>query len=184
MPEAPVEIAAGVAPQPAAAAETAPGKRVEEAAPELGESPTDGETKGAGASASPLKARTVSVGGGPSGADARKMLVEGEQMLRAQRFAEARDIFSKLTKTKGTRGRVLVALAEIAFQEKNYEETIRSATLAADRGGGARARVLLGDAHFRLSHFQDAVTAYGQALRLDPENASAKAGLALASKRM
>ena len=77
-----------------------------------------------------------------------------------------------------------MAIAEIAFQEKNYEETIRSAKLAADRGGGARARVLLGDAHFRLSHFQDAAAAYGQALRLDPANASAKSGLALASKRM
>ena len=78
----------------------------------------------------------------------------------------------------------LVALAEIAFQEKNYQETIRSAKLAAERGGGARARVLLGDAHFRLSHYQDAATAYTQALRIDPENPSAKSGLALASKRM
>ena len=181
MPEAPVQTATAVAPRPA---ETAAGKRIDEGAAEQGEPSTDGETKAAAAAASPMKVRTVNPGSGPSGVEARKMLVEGEQMLRAQRFTEARDIFSKLTKTKGTRGRALVAMAEIAFQEKNYEETIRSATLAADRGGGARARVLLGDAHFRLSHFQDAATAYGQALRLDPENASAKAGLALASKRM
>jgi Flp pilus assembly protein TadD len=134
------------------------------------------------APASQIRTRTLAAG--PSASETRKMLGEGEQLLRAQRFAEARDVFTKLTKTKATRGRALVALAEIAFQEKNYEETIRSAKLAADRGGGARARVLLGDAHFRLNHFQDAATAYGQALRLDPGNPSAKSGLALASKRM
>jgi len=133
----------------------------------------------------PLRARAPATGSpGPSGVESKKMLGEGEQLLRAQRFTEAREVFTKLTKAKSTRGRALVALAEIAFQEKNYEETIRSAKLAADRGGGARARVLLGDAHFRLSHFQDAAAAYGQALRLEPDNQSAKSGLALASKRM
>jgi serine/threonine protein kinase len=121
---------------------------------------------------------------GPTAAENRRSLEEAEQLLRAQRFTEARERFAKLSKVKGTRGRALVALAEIAFQEKNYEETIRSAKMAADRGGGARAKVLLGDAHFRLSHYQDAVSAYTQALRIDPENSSAKSGLALASKRM
>jgi serine/threonine protein kinase len=129
-----------------------------------------------------IKARTVATG--PAAAEAKKMLAEAEGLLRAQRFAEARTIYTRLTKVKSVRGRALVALAEIAFQEKNYEETIRSAKLAAERGGGARARVLLGDAHFRLSHFQDAAAAYGQALRLDPGNTSARSGLALASKRM
>ncbi|MBC8134097.1 MAG: tetratricopeptide repeat protein, partial [Deltaproteobacteria bacterium] len=148
----------------------------------LGAGESDVEAK-ASVAASPPRARTAGVVG-LSAVDAKKMLTEGEQLLRAQRFAEAREVFTKLIKSKPTRGRALVALAEIAFQEKNYEETIRSAKLAADRGGGARARVLLGDAHFRLSHFQDAATAYGQALQLEPENPSAKSGLALASKRM
>jgi serine/threonine protein kinase len=121
---------------------------------------------------------------GPSAADNRRSLEEAEQLLRAQRFSEARERFARLSRVKSTRGPALVALAEIAFQEKNYEETIRSAKMAADRGGGVRAKVLLGDAHFRLSHYQEAVSAYTQALRIDPENSSAKSGLALASKRM
>jgi serine/threonine protein kinase len=121
---------------------------------------------------------------GPSAADNRRSLEEAEQLLRAQRFSEARERFARLSRVKSTRGPALVALAEIAFQEKNYEETIRSAKMAADRGGGVRAKVLLGDAHFRLSHYQEAVSAYTQALRIDPQNSSAKSGLALASKRM
>ncbi|MBC8131520.1 MAG: protein kinase [Deltaproteobacteria bacterium] len=148
----------------------------------LGAGESDVEAK-ASVTASPPRARAGGVVG-LSAVDAKKMLTEGEQLLRAQRFTEAREVFTKLIKSKPTRGRALVALAEIAFQEKNYEETIRSAKLAADRGGGVRARVLLGDAHFRLSHFQDAATAYVQALRVEPENPIAKYGLALASKRM
>ncbi len=61
---------------------------------------------------------------------------------------------------------------------------MRSATRAADRGGGARARVLLGDAHFRLNQFKEAAKAYEGALKLDPKNPSARSGLALANKRM
>ncbi len=153
--------------------------------PAAAAAPVESSDPGAGEGGdikAPAKARAIAVG--PSAADAKKLLAEAEQLLRAQRFVEARELYAKLTKGKQTRGRALVALAEIAFQEKNYEETIRSAKLAADRGGGARARVLLGDAHFRLNHYGDAATAYSQALRLEPGNPSAKSGLALASKRM
>ena len=101
-------------------------------------------------------------------------------------FRDASAMFARLTKVRVTRGRALVALAEIAFQEKNYAETIRSAKMATSERGGvaARAHVLLGDAHFRLNDYPAAVTAYEQALRLEPGNPSAKSGLALANKRM
>ena len=61
---------------------------------------------------------------------------------------------------------------------------MRSAELAAERGGGVKARVLLGDAHFRLARYKEAAKAYEDALKIDPGNASAKSGLALANKRM
>ncbi|HET6284721.1 MAG TPA: protein kinase [Polyangia bacterium] len=116
--------------------------------------------------------------------DSRKLLDEGERFLRADRFVEARGIFTKLTKSRRDRGPALVGLAEISFQEKNYAEAVRWARQAAGSGGGVRARVLLGDAHFRLNQFKEASKAYEDALKLDPANASAKSGLALATKRM
>jgi hypothetical protein len=116
--------------------------------------------------------------------DSRKLLDEGERFLRADRFVEARAIFNKLTKSRRDRGPALVGLAEISFQEKNYAEAVRWARQAAGSGGGVRARVLLGDAHFRLNQFNEASKAYEDALKLDPANASAKSGLALATKRM
>jgi serine/threonine protein kinase len=116
--------------------------------------------------------------------DNRRLLADGERLLRAERFTEARAIFEKLAKSRKDGGPALVGLAEISFQEKKYVEAARSAALAAERGGGVKARVLLGDAHFRLSHYKEAAKAYEDALKIDPLNASAKSGLALATKRM
>ena len=122
--------------------------------------------------------------GGAAGAEAKKMLADADRLLRAERFGEARDIFQKLTKSKKERGPALVGLAEISFQEKKYADAARTAEKAAAGGGGVKARVLLGDAHFRLARYKEAARAYEEALKIDPGNASAKSGLALANKRM
>jgi len=119
-----------------------------------------------------------------SAAENKRLLEDGQKLLRAERFPEARAIFEKLAKSKRDRGPALLGLAEIAFQEKNYTEAVRSASQAVDRGGGAQARVLLGDAHFRLSQYKEAAKAYGDALKIDPKNVSATTGLAAATKRM
>ncbi len=117
-------------------------------------------------------------------ADNKHLLEEGQRLFRAERFAEARTLFEKVAKSKRDRGQALVGLAEISFQEKNYSDVVRSASQAVDRGGGVRARVLLGDAYFRLNQYKDAAKAYGEALKLDPKNVSATTGLAAASRRM
>ncbi len=122
--------------------------------------------------------------GGSSAAESKRLLEEGNRLLRAERFPEARAVFQKLSKSKRDRGSALVGLAAISFQEKNYTEAVQSASQAVDRGGGVAARVLLGDAHFRLAHYKEAAKAYGDALKLDPKNVSAKTGLAAATKRM
>jgi serine/threonine-protein kinase len=121
---------------------------------------------------------------GPSHAESKKMLKEGERLLHLEKFNEARGLFQKVSTSKRDRGRALVGLAEISFQEKKYAEAVKSAQLAAGSGGGVRARVLEGDANFRLNHFKEAAKAYEDALKLDPANPSAKSGLALANKRM
>jgi serine/threonine protein kinase len=121
---------------------------------------------------------------GPTHAESKKMLKEGERLLHLEKFGEARGLFQKVAQSKRDRGPALVGLAEISFQEKKYVEAVKSAQLAAGSGGGVRARVLQGDANFRLNHFKEAARAYEDALKLDPANASAKSGLALANKRM
>jgi serine/threonine protein kinase len=165
---------APVEPPPAAApvevANTAPVAEEEET-PELAPTPDKGGRK-------PGKGQKVAP------PDGRKLVAEGERLLRAEKFPEARKAFEKASQSKRDRGPALVGLAEVAFQEKNYALAVKSAAQAADHGGGVRARVLQGDAQFRLSHYKEAAKAYSDALKLDPANPSAKSGLALANKRM
>jgi tetratricopeptide (TPR) repeat protein len=185
---APVPAPAPVKPpEPAAvqAAAEAPEPQAEEAeaeaqADEPDEKPEASRRETAGRS----KGGRASSGATGVSADNRKMLADGERLLRAERFSEARAVFAKLAKSKRDRGPALIGLAEISFQEKNYGAAVRSAGQATEYGGGAKARVLLGDAHFRMAHYREAAKAYEEALKLDPNNPSAKSGLALANKRM
>jgi serine/threonine protein kinase len=181
---APPPVAAPVPPPTApvttTTAEPATAEDTEEAAGDSDEAAKpEGDTEVAGKTKTPVRGT-----GAAGGAEGKKLLADANRMLRAERFAEAREMFEKLTKSKRERGMALVGLAEIAFQEKKYADAARSAEMAADRGGGVKARVLLGDAHFRLARYKEAAKAYEDALKIDPGNASAKSGLALANKRM
>ncbi|HVZ88501.1 MAG TPA: protein kinase [Polyangia bacterium] len=174
--QAAAEAAATKAAADAAAAKAAAEAQAADGADEAGDGKDDGaHDEGV--------AKKSSAHGGSS-ADGRRLLEEGQRLLHAERFAEARASFQKALKSRHDRGRALAGLAAIAFQEKNYAEAVKAAEAAADHGGGVDARVLLGDAHFRLSHYKEAAKAYSDALKLDPKNPSAKTGLALATKRM
>ena len=74
-------------------------------------------------------------------------------------------------------------MAKIAFQEKNYKTAAERAKESARRGGGAEARVLLGDAYFKLQKFEEAKKAYTEALKLDPNNRVAGQGLRLVERQ-
>src|SRR3569832_2453140 len=88
-----------------------------------------------------------------SAVEQRKQLDDAEALLRTQHFADARKAFTRLSKGRLTRGRALVALAELAFQEKNYQETIRSAKLATKGGGKAHTHIQQNNTHVRMNEF-------------------------------
>ncbi|HXJ23762.1 MAG TPA: protein kinase [Polyangia bacterium] len=176
-----VQVPAPPPAPPAAVAAPAPEKEPEAADDEAEAAPAKEDTRADdGDSAARSKARPA----GTTAAESRRMLEDAERLLHAERFPEARALFEKLAKSKRDRRVAMLGLAEIAFQEKNYTEAVHSAQLAVERGGGVKARVLLGDSHFRLGQYKEAVKAYEGALKLDPDNASAKTGLSLAQKRM
>jgi len=106
-------------------------------------------------------------------------LREAQQLLHAQRYDDARAAFGKLLASKQSKGAASIGLAKIAFQEKNYKEAVERAKDSARSGGGAEARVLLGDAYFKLQRFEEAKKAYSEALKLDPNNRVAGQGLRL-----
>jgi serine/threonine protein kinase len=110
-------------------------------------------------------------------------LREAQQLLHAQRYDDARAAFERLIAAKQSKGAASAGLAKIAFQEKNYKLAVERAKDSARSGGGAEARVLLGDAYFKLEKFEEAKKAYSEALKLDPNNRVAGQGLRLVEGR-
>jgi eukaryotic-like serine/threonine-protein kinase len=110
-------------------------------------------------------------------------LREALQLLHAQRYDDARAAFERLLAAKQSKGAASAGLAKIAFQEKNYKLAVEQAKDSARTGGGAEARVLLGDAYFKLEKFEEAKKAYSEALKLDPNNRVAGQGLRLVEGR-
>ncbi len=106
-------------------------------------------------------------------------LQQARQLLHAQRYDEARAAFEKLLAVKPAKGAAAAGLAKIAFQEKDYKQAAERAKESAKLGGGVEARVLLGDAYFKLQKFEEAKKAYNEALKLDPNNRVAGQGLRL-----
>jgi tetratricopeptide (TPR) repeat protein len=111
------------------------------------------------------------------------LLRKAQQFLHAQRYEEARAAFTKLLAGRQFRGAASAGLAKIAFQEKDYKTTVDRAKDSARMGGGAEARILLGDAYFKLEKFGEAKKAYTEALKLDPNNRVAGQGLRLVEGR-
>jgi tetratricopeptide (TPR) repeat protein len=116
-------------------------------------------------------------------AETHKLLQDGRDFLRAQRFDEAQAAFERVAHMGKNRGPALVGLAKIAFQKHEYQEAVDRAREGVRAGGGVEARVVLGDAYFRLENFTEARKAYEEALKLDPENRTARQNLDLVERR-
>ncbi len=115
----------------------------------------------------------------------REILRSGQALLRAQRYDEAREAFSRLlTAPQRERAQALIGLGDIAFQEKKYQEAVDRAREAMRFRGGVAARILLGDAYFKLNKYEDAQGAYAEALKMDPKNVTAKLSLERVTKRL
>jgi serine/threonine protein kinase len=127
----------------------------------------------------PAHGRPLAVAAKPN----EEIVREAQQLLHAQRYEDARVAFRKLLAAKQTKGLAAAGLAKIAFQEKNYKEAVERARESSRTGGGAEARVLLGDAYFKLEKFDEAKHAYSDALKLDPNNRAAGQGLRLVEGR-
>jgi len=110
-------------------------------------------------------------------------LQEAQQLLHAQRYEEARAAFRKLLAVRQTKGAAAAGLAKIAFQEKDYKTAVERAKTSARLGGGAEARVMMGDAYFKLEKFEEAKKAYTEAIKLDPNNLAAGQGLRLLERQ-
>jgi serine/threonine protein kinase len=172
-------------PRPAldAAGEAGPPIAVEPAAPEpVAPVAETGEPGKREPSARPVRTATVTA---KDSKNLEESLRQARQLLHAQRYEEARTAFETLLAAKSVKGAAAAGLAKIAFQEKDYKQAVdRAKESVRAGGGGVEARVLLGDAYFKLEKFEEAKKAYNEALKLDPNNRVAGQGLRLVESRL
>ncbi len=71
-----------------------------------------------------------------------------------------------------------LAAAEHAFRKGDLFQASLFAEKAVQQGAGLRGLLMLGKCHLFSEEYKDAANVYRQALQLDPNNASARAGLA------
>jgi eukaryotic-like serine/threonine-protein kinase len=114
----------------------------------------------------------------------RELLRSGQELLRSQRYNEAAQTFRRLVAGRRERGPALVGLADIAFQQKNYEEAVSLAKDACKAAGGVEARMKLGDAYFKLKRYEEAKKAYAEALKIEPQNDTARRQMQLSARRL
>ena len=117
-------------------------------------------------------------------ADRRKMMEEGWQLYRAQRFEDARTVFARLAGKPGAPAGVYLGLGKVAFQKQDYAEAATRAREAAKRGEGLDAQMLLGDAHYRMQQYREAQKAYRDALKSDPKHEPAQRALKLVERQL
>jgi tetratricopeptide (TPR) repeat protein len=123
--------------------------------------------------------------GAPSrevGTSGRRAVIDARKLLAAGRYDAARQAFSRLLDGRD-RPAALLGLGEIAFQQSNYPEALRLGRSALLAGAGIPARVLLGNASFKLGRYSDAVREYQAVLREKPAHSEARRGLEAAERR-
>ncbi len=109
--------------------------------------------------------------------EARKKIAEAKQALGAGQYANAETLFNQVRSMKLEVGAAATGLAEVAFQRAKYDEAARIARRAIAVGGGSPARMVLGNASFRMKLFDEAIEQYQEVLKTDPRNQEAKSNL-------
>ena len=119
-----------------------------------------------------------------SNAQEKKLVREGNKLYEQKRYKEATDAYQHaLIKNPGyTPG--LFNLGNSMYQQKQYEgaRKVMEATAKAekDKDGKAAANYNIGNTYMQEQKWDDAINAYKQALRNNPQDADAKYNLSYA----
>jgi serine/threonine protein kinase len=114
---------------------------------------------------------------------AKRKLAEARQALQANQYSQAEDLYNQVRGMKLEMGAVTTGLAEVAFQRGRYAEAARIGHHATEIGGGVPARMVLGNALFKLGKLDEAIHEYQEVLKIDHHNPEAKSNLKAALSR-
>ena len=118
--------------------------------------------------------------------EARRLLQQAHSSVTLGKYAQAEDQFHKvlaLAPPKADRAAALTGMAEMAFQHGKHSDALTLARQAVDAGGGVPAKLVLGNAYFKLARYDDAIHAYRDVLKVSKDNPDAQRNLQAAEKR-
>jgi hypothetical protein len=116
-------------------------------------------------------------------AEAARLLKDARRALVAGSLAQAESLYQKVEDTGFEKPAALTGLGECAFQAGNYADAVRRARRAVESGGGVAARMVLGNAYFKLQQYDNAIGAYKEVLKLDGRHEEAQQNLAAAERK-
>jgi tetratricopeptide (TPR) repeat protein len=174
----PPTSAAAIGPRP-----VAPQRPMLAAEPAVAPRPQSRPRPGARPAGHPPKAREPRDALAPEREEARRTLGEARAALTAGRYAQAENLFGRVRATGAERAAALTGLAEVAFQRASYADAARVGRGAVIAGGGVAAKLVLGNAYFKLGRYDEAIAEYQDILKVDHGHAEARANLAAAQKR-
>lgn len=139
------------------------------------------------ASATPSTIQPAAKSGAFSPEIARRRMAEARDLAAIGRTLQAREIYDELSQDSGARPLALVGLARLAYGEKQWDEAIRMATMAAKAGAGAEAFMVRGSIYLARRGQSDperADTDFAKVLTLQPKNDDAAEGRRMAQQLM
>ncbi len=112
-----------------------------------------------------------------SGAEARDLIKKADDLVRKRKYADAQKLYSRVLKSKFSRKDALLGQANVYYKTGKFKKVIGPAKDAIKIGGGNKARMLVGNAYFRMGQYNKAKLHYEAVLRVDRNHGSARKAL-------
>lgn len=126
----------------------------------------------------------ISAGTPPNVAAALRLVEDGREQMRQQRYDRALERFERAVAIDPTTPYGYYFLAQVHYLKKDYDQAIAFANRAAGLGARAdktfigRVYSLQGTVYEEVGRYPDARKAYEKAIRSDPDNLAAQVGVA------
>lgn len=121
-------------------------------------------------------------------AQTNKLLQQGNQLYSEKRYGEATQNYLKALQKDPNNTTGLFNLGTALYQNKKYDSSRKvmsaSANAIKDKGGKAAANYNIGNSYMAERKWEDAVAAYKNTLRNNPQDADAKYNLSYAQQML